>query len=118
MLFVSLFLFALVLANQVCYSKYGCFSDAPPFDNPTVPLPQAPSVIGVTYRVFSRAHPTVPRIIDDSDVTKLQSSDYDGAKNTVILIHGFKGKQSLSVEAANYIYNTLQKKEWVHVDRA
>ena len=81
----------------MCYSKYGCFSDAPPFDNPLVPLPQSPLVIGLTYRLFTRAHHAVPQIIDDSDVTKLQASDYDGGRNTFILIHGFKGKQSFSL---------------------
>ena len=52
-----------------------------------------------------------------TDVTKLQSSDYDGAKNTVILIHGFKGKQSLSVEAANYIYKAVVKSHFTVTEK-
>ena len=82
----------IILAKEVCYGKYGCFSNAPPFDNPSVPLPQSPSVTGVTYKLFTRDHPAAPQILDDSNATKLKASSYDGAKTTAIIIHGFNGK--------------------------
>lgn len=91
-LILFLILLFIALAKEVCYTKYGCFSDDAPFDNPSVPLPQAPSVIGSTYKHFTRVHSSTPQIIDDSDVTKLKASGYDDAKSTAILVHGFKGK--------------------------
>ena len=86
------FLHFIILAKEVCYGKYGCFSNAPPFDNPSVPLPQSPPVTGVTYKLFTRDHPAAPQILDDSNATKLKASSYDGAKTTAIIIHGFNGK--------------------------
>lgn len=81
-----------VLAKEVCFTKYGCFSDDAPFDNPSVPLPQAPSVIGTTYKHFTRVQSAAPLVIDDTDVTKLKASGYDDTKTTAVLVHGFKGK--------------------------
>ncbi|XP_078354749.1 inactive pancreatic lipase-related protein 1-like isoform X2 [Oculina patagonica] len=87
--FIAFLLVSFSLAKEVCYTKYGCFNDNPPFDDPSVPLPQPPSAIGITYKHFTRAHSATPRIIDDSDVTKLKVSGYDDAKTTIIIVHGF-----------------------------
>ena len=81
-----------VLAKKVCFTKYGCFSDDAPFDNPSVSLPQAPSVIGTTYKHFTRVQSAAPLVIDDTDITKLKASGYDDTKTTAVLVHGFKGK--------------------------
>ena len=82
--------------KEVCYSKYGCFSDDAPSDNPSVPLPQSPSVIGLTYKHFTRVQSATPQIIEDNDITKLKASGYDDAKTTAILVHGYKGKYLIS----------------------
>ena len=73
-----------------------------------MPLPQSPSVVGIAYKVFTRAQSTVWQIIDDSDVAKLQASGYNRTKTTAILVHGFNGKQSLPADVFT-VFSFLQQ---------
>lgn len=43
------------------------------------------------------------QIIDDSDITKLQASDYNGARNTAIIIHGVNGKPVVLYMLQRYV---------------
>ncbi|KAJ7383381.1 hypothetical protein OS493_028463 [Desmophyllum pertusum] len=109
-------------AKEVCFNAYGCFSDAAPFDNPSVPLPQAPWVIWTAYKVFTRVHYETPQIIDDCDVAKLQASGYDGDKSTAILVHGFNGldpaRQYFEAENPNVRLNSTDAQfvDVIHTD--
>ncbi|XP_031553932.1 inactive pancreatic lipase-related protein 1-like [Actinia tenebrosa] len=91
-LILALFTFSNAGALKKCYVKYGCFSKDPPFHNPLVALPQSPSQVGTSFQLFSANDPTNMKIIDDSDVTKLQASGYDGSKDTIMVIHGWTEK--------------------------
>jgi len=76
---------------QVCYGKYGCFSNREPFKG-IVLLPFPPALIAPKFRLYTRLNPDKPQFIDDSDLTKLQNSSYSGSKRTVFVVHGYIGK--------------------------
>jgi len=79
------------LANaemQVCYEKYGCFSNKEPFKK-FVLLPFPPALIAPNFRLYTRLNQDKPQFIDDYDLAKLQNSSYNGSKRTVIVVHGY-----------------------------
>ena len=80
-------------AQKVCYGKYGCFSNDPPFDRGywLDYLPESPETIGTTFYLHTRKDRIGFKLLDDSDVSKLKASDYDGNKKTMFIIHGWKG---------------------------
>lgn len=64
------YLFSLIIcseAAEVCYPPCGCFSDDPPFDNPSFPLPESPDAQQLRYQLFTRNNPTDARIFTLSD---------------------------------------------------
>ena len=81
----------------ICYPKYGCFSNDPPFDGrPLVDFPQHPTVIQTKFRLFTRASSSSD-LIDDTDIHKLKASNYDGKKKTTFIIHGWLGRDILDI---------------------
>lgn len=78
--------------ERVCYGKYGCFSHAKPFHSPFLELPQDPSLVNTTFLLFTRSNRDVIQYIDDSDKGKLQKSNFDISKRTIIIVHGWRGK--------------------------
>lgn len=78
--------------QEVCYGKYGCFSKASPFDNVFVKLPQEPSSVGTTFKLFTRSNRNNAQLVDDSNEEKLQRSSFDISKRTIVIVHGWKGK--------------------------
>ncbi|KAJ7383379.1 hypothetical protein OS493_028460 [Desmophyllum pertusum] len=46
-------------------------------------------VISPAFRLYTRSNTKQPQFINDYDVTKLQNSNYDGAKKTVFVCHGY-----------------------------
>ena len=79
--------------QEVCYGKYGCFSKASPFDNRLVKLPQDPSSVGTTFKLFTRSNRNNAQLVDDSNKEKLQRSSFDISKRTIVVVHGWKGKR-------------------------
>lgn len=75
--------------HGICYPKYGCFHNDPPFRRPLVPFPNPADLIGTKFRLYTRANRDMSSIIDDSDPAKIKNSNYDGSKRTIALIHGF-----------------------------
>lgn len=93
----SLYLFFIApgLAKSTrCYGKYGCYSNKAPF-NRIVLLPLPPWVVNPKFRLYTRLHPDTPQFIDDNDVTKLQQSNYNGTKKTVLIVHGYVGELTI-----------------------
>lgn len=76
---------------EVCYGKYGCFSNREPFKR-IASLPFPPAMIAPKFRLYTRFNPDKPQFIDDFDLSKLQNSSYSGSKRTVIVVHGYIGK--------------------------
>ncbi|EDO48486.1 predicted protein, partial [Nematostella vectensis] len=101
-----------VFSDQVCYGKYGCFSDASPFSRPFVPLPAPPSKVGTSFQLFTRSHPHLVSI-DDSDVKKLKASTYDGKKRTFVIAHGYT--ESGSTPWVGHMRQSLLQKDDVNV---
>lgn len=81
-----------ILAKEVCYGKYGCFSRQPPFNNWWVSLPLRPTFVGTTFNLYTRSNRKDPNIIDDNDQGKLTRSQFDITKRTILIIHGYTGK--------------------------
>lgn len=81
----------LLAEMQVCYEKYGCFSNKEPFKK-FVLLPFPPALIAPNFRLYTRLNQDKPQFIDDYDLAKLQNSSYNGSKRTVIVVHGYIGK--------------------------
>ena len=77
---------------KVCYGKYRCFSNAPPF-NGIVLLPLPPLVISPKFDLYTRSNMNAPQTINDHDISKLQQSYYSGSKRTVFVVHGYIGNR-------------------------
>lgn len=88
----------IVLGKEVCYIKYGCFSDEVLFNNFLVFLFQFLLVFGIMYKFFIRVQFVMLQIIDDNDIIKLKVFGYDDVKVIVIFVYGFKGKYILYFE--------------------
>lgn len=76
---------------EVCYGKYGCFSNAEPFNHRIVLLPLPPLVVSPKFHLYTRSNMKEPQTINDHELTKLQQSHYNGAKRTVLVVHGYIG---------------------------
>ncbi|XP_067040236.1 pancreatic lipase-related protein 2-like [Acropora muricata] len=74
---------------EVCYDKYGCFNYAPPFHNFLMRLPQEPSIVNTTFFLYTRANQNIAQLIDDSDPIKLENSNFDIFRRTIIICHGW-----------------------------
>ncbi|CAH3130567.1 unnamed protein product, partial [Porites lobata] len=75
--------------TEVCYDKYGCFSNAAPFDHRFAFLPLPPSVISPTFDLYTRSNLEQQETINDYDLNMLQQSHYNKTRKTVIVVHGF-----------------------------
>ena len=94
-IFISFFIIAPGSAKSTkCYGRYGCYSNKAPF-NRIVLLPLPPWVVNPKFRLYTRLHPDTPQFIDDNDVTKLQQSNYNGTKKTVLIVHGYVGELTI-----------------------
>ena len=93
-IFISFFIAPGLAKSTRCYGKYGCYSNKAPF-NRIVLLPLPPWVVNPKFRLYTRLHPDTPQFIDDNDVTKLQQSNYNGTKKTVLIVHGYVGELTI-----------------------
>uniref|UniRef100_A0A2C9LZ68 Lipase domain-containing protein n=1 Tax=Biomphalaria glabrata TaxID=6526 RepID=A0A2C9LZ68_BIOGL len=72
----------------VRYSRLGCFTLDPPFNN-TQWLPQSPSVVNTRFLLYTRHNPTTGHRLDTDNSSSMTSSHLTGDKDIKILIHGF-----------------------------
>ncbi|KAI8774315.1 Pancreatic lipase- protein 2 [Biomphalaria glabrata] len=72
----------------VRYSRLGCFTLDPPFNN-TQWLPQSPSVVNTRFLLYTRHNPTTGHRLDADNSSSITSSHLTGDKDIKILIHGF-----------------------------
>ena len=72
-------------AVTVCYDRYGCFSDDPPFDRPVPGLPEEPKEIGTNFRLYTRRTKGGEAI----DPTLIDSSAFDQQLKVKFIIHGY-----------------------------
>lgn len=85
--FVSGFWFS---RPEVCFDHIGCFSNAAPYDNANGKLPESPDHILTEFLLYTRQNPTDEFLLNAFDVSNISHSHFDGSKQTVFIIHGYK----------------------------
>ncbi|KAK3584977.1 hypothetical protein CHS0354_009669 [Potamilus streckersoni] len=78
---------------SVCYDLIGCFKSGKPYHNALFFLPQSPSEIGIKYNLFTRRNAQSAQLLT-TNVNIVRSSNFDGSKDTKIIIHGYKHSTS------------------------
>lgn len=107
---------ATVLAREVCYDHYGCFSTESPWTSllrPHATLPDPPYEVGTRFLLFTRTTLNEDfELVPDNDVI-LGFSPYQKDKPTIFLIHGFtdSSRSDWMVNAKN----ALLEKEDVNI---
>ncbi|CAB4032926.1 pancreatic lipase-related 2-like, partial [Paramuricea clavata] len=73
-------------SNSDCYSVYGTFGNAAPFDNPLVfsKAPECVSVIDTSFKLYNKAKPAGVVLDNTNPVT----SDITAGNKIVVLVHG------------------------------
>ncbi|CAG7720552.1 unnamed protein product [Allacma fusca] len=81
--------------TEICYEKYGCFSNGRPWTSvarPLSALPKPPHEVGTRFLLFTRNdtadEKTGYELLPDKDAI-LRFSKFDSNRKTVFLIHGF-----------------------------
>ncbi|KXJ12822.1 Inactive pancreatic lipase-related protein 1 [Exaiptasia diaphana] len=92
------------LGMKVCYTKYGCFSDDPPFDNVMMSLPNNPQNIATEFLFYAPNTTNLPQKI---------RGGLDSSLKIIIIIHGFL--QSGRVPWVQELREELMRKEKMNV---
>ena len=108
--------FFLFTATKVCYGKYGCFSDDPPFDNSLIALPSHPDTIGTNFVLHTgtRANALQKEEILDTDKNEsITNSSFDPLLKVKFIVHGFT--QNGQTAWVKEMVQELLKKEKMNV---
>ncbi|XP_078354655.1 pancreatic lipase-related protein 2-like [Oculina patagonica] len=77
-------------ATTLCYGKYGCFSDDPPFDNSLIALPSDPEAIGTIFILHTRANALLKEeILNTDNNASITNSTFDPLLKVKFIVHGF-----------------------------
>ena len=77
-------------ATTLCYGKYGCFSDDPPFDNSLIALPSDPETIGTKFTLHTRANALQKEeILTTDNNASIINSSFDPLLKVKLIVHGF-----------------------------
>ena len=72
-------------SDEVCYPPWGCYNKLPPWDDIVFyQLPQSPSVINTTFKLYNAAKPNGVLLDNTNPIT----SDIKEGDDIVVLIHG------------------------------
>ncbi|CAG7837711.1 unnamed protein product [Allacma fusca] len=77
---------------EVCYDIYGCFSNNSPWTSsarPSAGLPGRPEEVGTRQLLFTRTTRNEAEELLPGKDALLDFSAYNGAKNTVVIVHGW-----------------------------
>jgi len=81
--------FLTINCREICYDKYGCFTDTNPFGGtlprPIAALPEVPSKINPLFRLYNRKSPQIGEIITPNNQGEL----FNPSLQTKVIIHGF-----------------------------
>ena len=78
--------------DEVCYGKYGCFSDSGEFQGIFTQLPASPASVAPIFSLFTRRSPpsmSHGELLNDSNMTKLQTSTFNKKSLTKLIVHGY-----------------------------
>lgn len=107
------FFFCLFTATEVCYGKYGCFSDDPPFDNSLIALPSDPETIGTKFVLHTSDNALQKEILDTDNNASIINSRFDPLLKVKFIIHGFT--QNGQTAWVNEMARELLRKEKLNV---
>ncbi|XP_004612009.2 inactive pancreatic lipase-related protein 1 [Sorex araneus] len=86
--------------KEICYDSLGCFSDSEPWAGtairPLKVLPWSPEKIGTRFLLYTNENPNNFQIIQASDPSTINASNFQTDRKTRFIIHGFidKGDES------------------------
>lgn len=92
---ISVFLFILFTsldlsqAASVCYDKYGCFSDDPPFDDLMMALPSHPDSLHTKFILHTDANAPNREEILSTENSTISNSSFNPSRKVAFIIHGF-----------------------------
>lgn len=77
-------------ADKVCYERYGCFSDDPPFDDIYMSLPQTPEEIETDFYLYTPLNdfPFGERFTAEH-VAAITNTSFDTKLRLTVIVHGF-----------------------------
>ena len=86
----KIYIIFLSTATTVCYGKYGCFSDNPPFDNPLISLPSDPETIATKFVLYTREDALQKgELLDTDKNVSITKSTIDSLLKVKFIVHGF-----------------------------
>ncbi|KAK6188489.1 hypothetical protein SNE40_004653 [Patella caerulea] len=74
-------------ADEVCYGRYGCFSNAKPFNNAKGNLPDSPEKQGISFLLNNKDAYNENLKVNDHD--RIRDSFFNPELNTILIIHGY-----------------------------
>ncbi|XP_031558817.1 uncharacterized protein LOC116295201 [Actinia tenebrosa] len=82
--------FCITQADKVCYKRYGCFSDDPPFDDIYMSLPQTPEEIKTDFYLYTPLNdlPFGERFTAEH-VEAVRNTSFDPKLRLTVIVHGF-----------------------------
>jgi len=78
-----------VQGSEVCYHPYGCYSDAYPFNEALVQLPQNPIDVGTIFTLYTRNNPTTGEFLNPTASRSPSRANFNPNKTTVVFVHGY-----------------------------
>jgi len=85
--------------DKVCFKNLGCFKKNDPFDNALGELPSSPADINARAFLWTRTNSKTPQELIYSNLTSINSSNFDASKKTYICIHGYMSSKSTPIIA-------------------
>ncbi|XP_071118170.1 inactive pancreatic lipase-related protein 1-like [Haliotis cracherodii] len=79
----------LIFTNSKCYGKYGCFSNASPYNNAKRFLPESPESQGIQFLLYTRTNRAQAQILKEADSNSVHQSHYNHAHPTKMITHGY-----------------------------
>ncbi|XP_062987645.1 pancreatic lipase-related protein 2-like [Elgaria multicarinata webbii] len=91
--FIALFLNVVVRGSEICYSRFGCFTNDPPWggtlQRPVLNLPESPEVVNTTFFLYTRENPTHSQVISALHPSTIRVSNFRTKRITCFIIHGY-----------------------------
>lgn len=100
-------------SNKVCYEHIGCFSNEYPYNAYIMLLPESPEHMQIQFYLFTRQSSDTPHLLDPYDSKTIRRSSFDGSKETILIIHGYRGSGTTAWQ--RIMKDELFKKDDVNV---
>uniref|UniRef100_A0A8C5LHB6 Triacylglycerol lipase n=1 Tax=Jaculus jaculus TaxID=51337 RepID=A0A8C5LHB6_JACJA len=97
---IALLLLGAAQGKEVCYNGLGCFADNEPWAGTAIRplriLPWSPEKINTRFLLYTNENPDAFQILQLSDPSTIEASNFQADRKTRFIIHGFidKGEES------------------------